>query len=310
MRGIFLIIFALLISVAAGAQSLYRYQDDEGNWQFTDRPPDNGAASSRVEKEVRNTTRAPASIELQRELTDGGVVLRAISTFHCPVQLVFELDNTRNVPRELIKRYDVVLPPRGRTVVLEVPAPETGSARFEVAYSYMPGDPGAVHAPPSPYRAPYAISSEQLVTQAFPDRFTHNSPASAHAIDFALSEGTAVFAARNGVVFDVAYDSYSGGVTAADMPKANLVRIVHDDGTMAAYAHLSWNAIRVTPGQRVERGEYIANSGNTGFSTGPHLHFSVQRNDGEKMVSVPVVFTSNAATTVAPKTGRAITAYP
>ncbi len=310
MRGISCIIFALLFSASVDAQSLYRYQDDEGNWHFTDRPPDNGAAASAIEKEVRNVTRAPASVELKREVTDDGVVLRAVSTFHCPVQLVFDLTNTRNVPGDLIKRYDIVLPPRSRSIILEVPAPTEGTARFEIPYSYMPGDPSAVHAPRGPYRAPYAISSEQLVTQAFPDRFTHDTVASAHAIDFALPEGTAVFAARRGVVFDVAYDSYSGGVTAADLPKANVVRIMHDDGTMAVYAHLSWNAIRVKPGQRVARGEYIADSGNTGFSTGPHLHFAVQRNDGEKMVSVPVVFTGSAASTVAPKTGRAITAYP
>ena len=56
--------------------------------------------------------------------------------------------------------------------------------------------------------------------------------------------------------------------------------MLHDDGTTAIYAHLQMDTIRVRPGQRVERGEYIANSGNTGFSSGPHLHFVVVRNAG------------------------------
>ena len=63
-----------------------------------------------------------------------------------------------------------------------------------------------------------------------------------------------------------------------DGPRANVVRVLHDDGTMALYVHLNWNTIRVVPGQRVRRGEYLADSGNTGFTTGPHLHFVVQRN--------------------------------
>jgi murein DD-endopeptidase MepM/ murein hydrolase activator NlpD len=59
---------------------------------------------------------------------------------------------------------------------------------------------------------------------------------------------------------------------------------------MSLYGHLNWNSIRVVPGQRIARGEYLADSGNTGFSTGPHLHFVVQRNEGGRIVSVPVSF--------------------
>ncbi|MEO1574312.1 MAG: M23 family metallopeptidase, partial [Pseudomonadota bacterium] len=185
----------------------------------------------------------------------------------------------------------------------------TGETSYEVSYRYLPGDPEAQHRPARPYRAPYAVSSDYLITQAFPDKITHDSPGSRHAIDFALPDGTPVYAARGGIVFDVAYDSFSGGTTDEDRQKANLVRILHDDGTMAVYAHLAWNAIRVRPGERVKRGEYIANSGNTGFSTGPHLHFGVQRNDNGRMVSVPVTFEGSGGTAVSPKSGQRMTAY-
>ncbi len=74
------------------------------------------------------------------------------------------------------------------------------------------------------------------------------------------------------------------------MDEANFVQILHDDGTHAIYAHLQLDTVRVKIGQRVARGEYIANSGNTGFSTGPHLHFVVLRNIGLRSESVPVAF--------------------
>jgi len=121
--------------------------------------------------------------------------------------------------------------------------------------------------------------------------------------------GTDVFAAREGVVIEVASDfSESGTNYEIDGPRANVVRVLHDDGTMALYVHLNWNTIRVVPGQHVRRGEYLADSGNTGFSTGPHLHFVVQRNEGGALVAVPLEFAgpSGPETLV---TGETYTAY-
>jgi murein DD-endopeptidase MepM/ murein hydrolase activator NlpD len=63
--------------------------------------------------------------------------------------------------------------------------------------------------------------------------------------------------------------------------------VLHDDGSMALYAHLREGGVLVRAGERVTLGQMIGYSGSTGYSSGPHLHFAVQVNGGLQLVSVP-----------------------
>jgi murein DD-endopeptidase MepM/ murein hydrolase activator NlpD len=167
-----------------------------------------------------------------------------------------------------------------------------------------------VHAPERPYRAPFAVANAYPISQTFPIGITHTTPDSYYAVDFAMPVGTDIYAARGGIVFEVASTNFRGGTDPEqDGAAANLVRIMHDDGSHAVYAHLNWNTIRVRPGDRVERGEYIADSGNTGFTTGPHLHFAVMVNRGMRLESVPIVFEGPNFSEVVPATGNTLSAY-
>lgn len=87
-----------------------------------------------------------------------------------------------------------------------------------------------------------------------------------YGLDIAVPTGTPIRAAAAGTV------TYASSMGTYGI----LVMIDHGHGVETRYAHLSRVAVRV--GQRVSRGEIVAYSGNTGNSTGPHLHFEIRRN--------------------------------
>ena len=309
-----LVAFAVACSTAlaaaeAEAQELYRYRDERGVWVYTDRPPETIVDFERLPIERSEAT--PVVELFERERADGTYVLVARNPFYGTVQIAFELLSTSNVAADVPARGNRILDPRTDTELFPLePAQRDVPLQLEYGFQYLHGRPGAKHAPEQPYRLPYALASDFVVSQAFPDTVTHTDDANRHAIDFVMPVGTGVYAARSGVVIEVASEYFESGVDlATDGSRANIVRVLHPDGTMALYAHLNWNSIRVVPGQRVARGEHLADSGNTGFSTGPHLHFVVQRNAGGIMESVPVEFAGPRGSSITVATGDDPTAY-
>jgi len=287
--GASLALSALALGSAAESQKLFKYKDANGVWVYTDRQPESAQPyeQSKLQKRFE-----PPEVKLFERQNDASLTLIATNTFYAPIQLAYRLSQTENVPASTPREGQTVLPARSEVPVLEVG--KTTSAQnihFEYEFQVLPGEPGAEHRPKQPYRLPFALSTTVAVSQAFPDTMTHGDPGSQYAVDFVMPIGTQVFAAREGVVIDVTSGFFEHGTDLqVDGPRANIVRVLHEDGTMSLYGHLNWNTIRVVPGQHVARGEYIADSGNTGFTTGPHLHFVVQRNRGGALVSVPIDF--------------------
>ena len=155
----------------------------------------------------------------------------------------------------------------------------TGTATMgalDLDLAQVPGDPRA-RPQDFPYRLPFR-GVPVRVDQGANGRYSHHDDANRHALDFALAEGTAVLAARAGVVMEIIDDDPRGG---------HSLRILHDDGSMAVYAHLQHGSIPLRVGEPVEQGQRIARSGNTGTSTAPHLHFAVQVNAGMHLRSIP-----------------------
>ncbi len=111
---------------------------------------------------------------------------------------------------------------------------------------------------------------------------------SENAIDWDVPEGTVVCAAREGRVVGVRDDSTFSGPNPKFKPLGNYVIIKHADGTFADYHHLQSGGAKVKIGDQVKVGQPIGLSGNTGYSTKPHLHFAVfQAINGKKVLSLP-----------------------
>jgi murein DD-endopeptidase MepM/ murein hydrolase activator NlpD len=145
------------------------------------------------------------------------------------------------------------------------------------------------------YQLPFRQGEVHKINQGYFGTFSHQRGTDdQYAIDFDMPQGTIVCAARAGRVVGVRMDSTVGGPDPSFRSCDNHIVLKHDDGSYAEYVHLAPNGSLVRVGQNVTVGQPIGFSGRTGFSAGPHLHFSVYVPiDGLHIKSVPMRFESS-----------------
>ncbi|GEM_PF-7122164 len=141
--------------------------------------------------------------------------------------------------------------------------------------------------PQDAYLFPYRQGTEFVMANG-PNGYGWH--AGKYAYDWLMPVGTPLYAARSGKVVKIKADSNRGGASQSYMNDANFVIIRHSDGTFANYLHLAYNSVTVREGQDVMVGDRIGSSGNTGWTTDPHLHFHVS---GAGDVTLPLKFLTN-----------------
>ena len=177
---------------------------------------------------------------------------------------------------------------------------------YSYGYKWLYGRLGARHDDTFAYTLPYAPGKSYAVMQGYNGRFSHDGK---HAIDWDMPERTPVHAARGGLVMAIETGYTEGGLDERLKTRANYIRIQHDDGTIGNYVHLAPNGAFVKVGQRVRQGQVIGVSGNTGYSSGPHLHFEVYTITSDLgHQTIPVRFQVDGRQPVILKEGRTYTA--
>jgi len=221
---------------------------------------------------------------------DGDVGLRARNLVDFPITYTLKVHSMQR-PSGGGKSVTRTLAPRQSEEVLQLMGEEVRHrGDLDYSYEWAIGDKDAVHDDDHLYALPYRSGRSYRVLQGYGSRFSHTG-LEEFAIDFDMQVGTAVHAARAGVVARVV-ESHSRGCWEDGCGKyANFIVIVHNDGTTGEYYHLQSDGAVVDVGDRVSQGQLIGYSGNTGHTTMPHLHFAVYRaSTGGNTQSIPVRF--------------------
>ena len=284
MRCILLIALLAVVAPSATAQ-VYRWVDAHGVAHYTDAPPP-GKVKTRV-IQMRNRTPTPL-VQMRIEQQGTQNVAWVDNRVAGPVQVELTFANASNIVANPPLPQRAVVP-AGSSLLLSrfdlADSQQQGS--FELGLTAVPGDPDA-----KPQDVVYLLplqTRDWRIDQGWGGRFSHQDPENFYAVDFTVKEGTPILAARDGVVMQVESNFDGAGLNREKFgARANLVRILHDDGSMALYAHLRAVGVWVRLGQRVHAGQSIGLSGNTGFTTGPHLHFAIQVNRGMREESIPM----------------------
>lgn len=256
----------------------------------------------------------PFSIDTENSGSSHRIVAHNLGP--APITLHLSLTETQNISPDRSFPLYTVVPPGNRAFILSQIRPaNTGLGyKFKTQANWIIGDINARHAADTIYQLPFRSGASYRISQAPGGPVsTHTTPESQYAVDIPMPEGTPILAARAGTIIATRSLELSGRQTPDMLTKANIVRILHSDGTIGLYAHLAHSSIQVSPGQQVTSGQQIAQAGSTGYSSGPHLHFAVQsvQRNGDKFSTISLPFNfyvGKPALVFTPQTGMLINA--
>ncbi len=268
---------------------MYEYTDKQGIVHYTDKRPDTKQPVK--SRPMRMPAASTVAVREAGSPEQPSWIMR--NYLAGPIEVILTVKSSQFARTQPVLPATRVLLANQEEKILEVfSTTPRKSWNFSWNYTIIPGDPTSIPDQTAIYRIPFPQGQAYWVSQPFKGKQTHLDKQSEYAIDITMPEGTPILAVRAGTVMQMEDNFFEGGEKRERyLNKANQIRVVHDDGMMSIYAHLKLDSTKVRIGQRVKAGQQLAESGNTGFSSGPHLHFALQQNIGGELKSIPFSFT-------------------
>jgi murein DD-endopeptidase MepM/ murein hydrolase activator NlpD len=220
---------------------------------------------------------------------------------YCPFQIYLSFPGEKIRANADLPYYSVIKPSEKNKYLFSVLKKNVTEKDLKFYSRVVVGDPENVKEDLDyPYILPFEENTLRRLGQGYNGRYSHKGWQK-YSLDFGMPIGTPVCAAREGVIVDIKQDSTKGGFSWRYMGKANYITIYHPDGTFGQYVHLMPYGSLYDVGTKVKQGQIIGYSGNTGRSSGPHLHFMVSKPVYLERQSMPVKFLDRSGNLVTPK---------
>jgi len=275
---------------------IYKYKDEHGRWVYSDKKPIENTEVEALNYQSNTKKVLQPRVYSKKNINDNSFSLMVKNPFYAPIEIALRSPLTNKSIRKLVAAKSTI----------ELLKSQTPLAKIK--YQWMLGDSNAV-ADKFLYHMPFSSRLPYLITQAFNGEFSHFHQQSYYAVDIAMDVGTVINAVRAGTVIWVKDDFHMSGQTSYFYDKANVIKVLHEDGTFALYAHILLGTAVVKAGDKVNVGDKLARSGSSGYSTGPHLHFVIIKNENFELVSVPFKFIDWQGKTFVPIKGMKVIGF-
>jgi len=211
------------------------------------------------------------NIQIFNQKTDSGYIILANNDEVFPVSISVNFDLTNLISTVTTNVF--VIPASTKNNILTKLVLEESNKGYHFSFKYKSFIGDVINAKNDKnyiYELPFKKGNSFKLHQGYKGNFSHQNE---NALDFTMPIGTEVVAARGGIVIQIVDKNNEGCPKKSCMELNNYITILHNDGTYSKYVHLDFKGAKVKIGDTVATGQLIALSGNTGFSSGPHLHF-------------------------------------